>query len=145
MLLDKFDWLVNSKGYLIDKDDNIINRQGEIVINQKYINENGEIPKLFRDLLFKGEESDHSLADQLIQEVSGKFETRGDSKILPKPSKQDGTIKDKEGRLCNQDGFLMDWDGNIVDKKGWIVFPVSTLDFETKKAKWGQGTIPRIF
>ena len=39
VLLDKFDWLVNSKGYLIDKDNNIINRQGEIVINQKYINE----------------------------------------------------------------------------------------------------------
>ena len=36
----------------------------------------------------------------------------------------------------------MDKDGNIIDSKGMIVFPASTLDYETKKAKLGYGTIP---
>jgi len=39
----------------------------------------------------------------------------------------------------------MDKDGNIVDQKGRVVFPAATLDYETKQARLGKGTIPRIF
>jgi len=77
--------------------------------------------------------------------VSGKFEVKDGELQVPKSWRSDGTVLDKQGWTCNSDGYLMDKDGNIIDWKGMIVFPASTLEYETKLAKKGLGTIPRIF
>lgn len=55
-MTDKFGNKVNSKGYLVDESGNIIDRQWNVVIPVRYLNDQGEIPKLFREMLFKGED-----------------------------------------------------------------------------------------
>lgn len=84
VLKDKEGRRVNEKGYLVDEDGNIINRQNEIVIPKKYLNSTGEIPKMFTSLLFKNEDfCNQSVAEQLRAELSGNFEGKHGEKILP--------------------------------------------------------------
>jgi hypothetical protein len=39
---------VNSKGYLIDEQGNVVNKRGGVVFGRRLIEEDGEIPKVFR-------------------------------------------------------------------------------------------------
>ncbi|CAI2372672.1 unnamed protein product [Moneuplotes crassus] len=56
--IDNHDRRVNSKGYYTDEEGNILDRNGNIVIESYLVAENGEIPKIFRSgLLCKESES----------------------------------------------------------------------------------------
>ncbi len=94
-----------------------MNQAGKPIIPAWFVNETGEIPKVFKELLFKNETTESpSVADQLWKELSGSFKQKKDgSLVLPKSKNPEGTILDKDGRTCSQEGYLMDQNGNIVD------------------------------
>jgi len=52
---------VNTKGYTVDKQGNVINSSGQVVFERNLLDRNGEIPELFRANLLRTEtESDIS-------------------------------------------------------------------------------------
>ena len=133
---------MNAKGYLTDNHGNIVSKSGKVIIPHKFLNPTGEMPKVFREMLFKGEDDGpgKSVTEQLREEISGNFRDKNSIDV-----DENGLCRDDEGRTCNQDGYLMDAHGNVVDNKGRVIFAAAVLDHEAKKAKMGFGTIPRIF
>jgi glutathione peroxidase-family protein len=121
--LDKNNRKVNSKGYLIDEDGNIISKNGKKLFDSKHL-KNGEYPKIFPFTRFN------------IKNVLGEFEPDPlNNPILKKHS--DGTYRDDKGQRVNARGYLIDAQGNVIDKKGKIMFEKILLDSE--------GEIPKVF
>jgi hypothetical protein len=104
--VDKLDREVNSKGYLIDSEGNIISKNKELIWNLNELYDD-EPPKIFEFTEFS------------IDWILGKVNE--DLRINP-----DKNIKyDKENRKINQLGYLIDENGNIIDTyHGKILFKI---------------------
>jgi hypothetical protein len=46
---------VNAKGYLIDKNGNVINKNGKVMFEKALLDNEGDIPKVFRTGLLKSD------------------------------------------------------------------------------------------
>ena len=58
---------VNSKGYLIDKDGNVINKEGRLMFMKKLLDNEEDIPKVFRTGLLKSDTA--SSLSRLMSEI----------------------------------------------------------------------------
>ena len=58
---------VNSKGYLIDQNGNVVNKRGVVVFNKRLLEDDGEIPKVFRAGLLRKDTFDSF--SQLMSEI----------------------------------------------------------------------------
>ena len=47
--MDNQQQLVNPMGYLIDTDGNVIDKQGEIIFKKEVLDEDGDIPKIYKN------------------------------------------------------------------------------------------------
>jgi len=66
-LIDRDGKLVNSKGYLIDKHGNVINRNGMITFARELLDNEQDIPKVFRTGLLKSDTA--SSLSRLMSEI----------------------------------------------------------------------------
>ena len=114
---------VNEKGYLIDSDGNIIDREGKNIFSNKHL-KNGEFPKIFLFTKFN------------IDNIMGDFEMSPLSEPILDQDKN-GNFIDRKGRLVNSRGYLIDAEGNVIDKRGKRMFDKVVLTAE--------GEIPKIF
>jgi hypothetical protein len=114
---------VNDKGYLIDGESNIIDKDGKRIFEEKML-KNGEPPKIFLFTKFN------------IALITGDFEMSPlTDPILGKDA--NGNLIDRKGRRVNQRGYLIDKEGNIIDKNGNKMFDFNILSTD--------GEIPKIF
>lgn len=58
---------VNAKGYLIDQNGNVVNKRGVVVFNKRLLEDDGEIPKVFRAGLLRKDTFDSF--SQLMSEI----------------------------------------------------------------------------
>jgi hypothetical protein len=58
---------VNSKGYLVDKDGNVIDKKSNVVFKKKLLDNDGDIPKVFRTGLLKSDTA--SSLSRLMSEI----------------------------------------------------------------------------
>merc|ERR1719183_574683 len=58
---------VNSKGYLVDKDGNVIDRKKNVMFKNKLLDNEGDIPKVFRTGLLKSDTA--SSLSRLMSEI----------------------------------------------------------------------------
>lgn len=114
---------VNEKGYLIDSDGNIIDREGKRIFVKEHL-KNGEFPKIFLFTKFN------------IDNITGDFEMSPLSEPILDKDPQ-GNYIDRKGRRVNSRGYLIDNEGNIIDKRGKRMFDKVVLTPE--------GEIPKIF
>lgn len=114
---------VNEKGYLIDIDGNIIDREGKRIFVKEHL-KNGEFPKIFLFTKFN------------VDNITGDFELSPLSEPILDQDKN-GNFIDRKGRLVNSRGYLIDRDGNVIDKRGKRMFDKIVLTAE--------GEIPKIF
>ncbi len=114
---------MNDKGYLVDKDENIIDKTGKKIFDKKHLKQ-GEIPKIFPFTKFK------------LKNILGTFEMDplGNPILDRSPS---GHLIDREGRRVNRKGYLIDTDGNVINKYGKIMFDKEILDEDDE--------IPKVF
>ena len=124
-MVDKLGRPVNQKGYLVDKDGNVISSEGGKVMFENYtLSKDGEIPKLFSFLKFN------------LDEVRGDYEM--DPLGNPMLTKgKDGTFLDTKGRKVNDKGYLVDDTGNVVNKRKQKVFGKTLLEED--------GEVPKVF
>ena len=114
---------VNEKGYLIDSDGNIIDREGKRLFVKEHL-KNGEFPKFFLFTKFN------------IANISGDYEKSPLSEpILSKDI--NGNLIDQQGRRVNSRGYLIDDFGNVIDKNGNRMFDKEVLN--------PDGDIPKLF
>jgi hypothetical protein len=66
-LIDRDGKLVNARGYLIDKDGNVIDKYGKKMFDKEILDEEGEIPKVFRTGLLKSDSG--SSLSRLMSEI----------------------------------------------------------------------------
>ena len=66
-LIDRNGKIVNSKGYLIDKDGNVINKHGKVMFGKELLDNEEDIPKVFRTGLLKSETA--SSLSRLMSEI----------------------------------------------------------------------------
>ena len=114
---------VNEKGYLIDNDGNIVDREGKRIFVKEHL-KNGEFPKIFLFTKFN------------IDNITGDFELSPLSEPILEQDKN-GNFIDRKGRLVNSRGYLIDQAGNVIDKRGKRMFDKVVLTPE--------GEIPKIF
>lgn len=85
---------MNERGYLIDENGNIIDKERKKLFEKKYL-KNGEFPKIFPFTKFN------------IKKVLGNFEMDPlGNPILDKGP--NGQLVDRDGKLVNQRGYLVD-------------------------------------
>lgn len=132
---------VNAAGWLIDKDDNIINRHGETQFCKEQLKDKGELPKLYN---FEGKE-------YKIKSVMGQFERDKRSKeilLRYRTKKNKQIICDLQGRRTNSKGYLVDEEGNIIDKGGELIWrshelindePMKIFEFTEFSINWVKG------
>ena len=121
--MDKLGRRVNEKGYLLDQQGNIVDKDGKKIFDKKHI-KNGEIPKIFPFTKFN------------IKNVLGTFEMDpAGNPILDK--NENGELIDRDGRRVNERGYLTDSNGNVIDKNNKVMFDKDILDAE--------GEIPKVF
>ena len=66
-LIDRNGKIVNSKGYLIDKDGNVINKHGKVMFGKELLDNEEDIPKVFRTGLLKSDTA--SSLSRLMSEI----------------------------------------------------------------------------
>ena len=66
-LIDRNGKIVNQKGYLIDKDGNVINKHGKKMFGKELLDNEKDIPKVFRTGLLKSETA--SSLSRLMSEI----------------------------------------------------------------------------
>ena len=116
---DKLGREVNQRGYLVDKDGNVINQDGEILFYKHQLNEDGDIPKIFSFTYFN--QSD----------VMGKYQIdpQTDLPVISEDSElAEGQYRDDEGAAVNRLGFLVQPEGHICDKGKRKVFDYEILE-----------------
>lgn len=122
-LEDNFGRRVNEKGYLVDRDGNIIDKEGRKIWHAKDL-KFGDFPKIFQFTKFN------------INNVIGDFEMSPlTDPILEKDA--NGNFIDRRGRLVNARGYLIDREGNIIDKYGKKMFDRAILS--------ADGELPKVF
>lgn len=106
--------LVNEKGYLVDQNENIINKEGKKIFDKKHLKQ-GEIPKIFPFTKFK------------VKNVMGNFEMDPlGNPILDKNA--NGDLLDRDGKVVNARGYLINKNGDVIDKYGKVMFDKEILD-----------------
>lgn len=115
---------VNSKGYLVDGEGNVINKRGLVIFKKNQLSPEGEIPKLFPFTKFN------------VDSIIGCLEKDDKGRYLLQEGPRGETV-DMDGRRVNSKGYLIDKVGNIIDRNGNRVFDKDILDEE--------GEIPKIF
>lgn len=114
---------VNEAGYLVDKKENVIDREGKVLFLSKQL-VGGEIPKIFSFSKFN------------ISSILGTFDMDPLGVPVIGRSSSGGFI-DQEGRPISSKGYLIDPEGNIINKYGQLVFRKSILTED--------GDIPKVF
>ena len=106
---------MNAKGYLIDHQGHVVDKDGRRIFDKKYLASNGEVPKIFPFTKFN------------IQNIQGDFEMDpvGNPILERRP---DGSFVDREGKRVNARGYYCDEHGNVIDKKGKIMFNKEILE-----------------
>jgi len=66
-LIDRQGQRVNSKGYLVDKNGNVINKNGKVMFERGLLDNEGDIPKVFRTGLLKSDTA--SSLSRLMSEI----------------------------------------------------------------------------
>lgn len=66
-LIDRQGQRVNPKGYLIDKNGNVINKNGKVMFQKGLLDNEGDIPKVFRTGLLKSDTA--SSLSRLMSEI----------------------------------------------------------------------------
>ena len=66
-LIDSNNRKVNQKGYLIDCDQNVIDKNGKVMFDRDFLDSEGDIPKVFRTGLLKLDQS--SSLSRLMSEI----------------------------------------------------------------------------
>ena len=120
---DKVGRPVNEKGYLVDPDGDIMDREGKRIFLKEHL-KNGEFPKIFLFTKFN------------INNITGDFEMSPLSEPILDED-ENGNFIDRKGRLVNPRGYLIDPNGNVVDKRGKPMFDKVVLS--------PDGEIPKIF
>ena len=123
-IVDNVGRRVNPKGYLVDENGNIIDREGRKIWDHDHL-KNDEPPKIFLFTKFD------------IEKITGDFEMSPLSEPILDQDK-DGNLVDRQGRRVNPRGYLIDNDGNIIDKRGNRMFDKNILTHP-------GGEIPKIF
>jgi hypothetical protein len=114
---------VNSKGYLVNKRGDVVDKDGKVLFLKKHLMED-EIPKIFPFTRFD------------ISSVQGEF----DMDPLGMPILEclgDGEFRDRKGQRVNQKGYLVDKAGNVINKHGKVQFFKDVLE--------PDGDIPPVF
>lgn len=141
---------VNKSGWLIDKDENIIDSTGKTRIIKAQLDEKGEIRKLFN---YDGNE-------YKIKSILGTFSRNPNSKeiVLCKntskksPFANQNFSYDLRGRRVNSKGYLLDDRGNIIDKSGSIIWrshelmynePPKIFPYSEFSMNWIKGNMDR--
>ena len=112
------------KGYLVDTDGNVKNKDGKILFENFTLTKDGEIPKLFPFLKFN------------IDEIRGDFEMDPLGNPMLQRTK-DGHLLDNKGTRVNPKGYLLDEHGHVVNKHKIKVFSKWILDED--------GDVPKVF
>jgi len=107
--------LINSQGYLIDADGNVVDKDDGTKLFEKKHLLNDEIPKLFAFIRFN------------IKDYQGDYEKDKYSDPILKKDKN-GEYVDKIGRKINSKGYLIDKKGNVIDQNGYVMFNKEILD-----------------
>ena len=66
-LIDRDGKVVNQRGYLIDEHGNVIDKRGKLMFNKEILDDEGEIPKVFRTGLLKSDTA--SSLSRLMSEI----------------------------------------------------------------------------
>jgi len=66
-LVDKRNRVVNQRGYLVDRNGNIIDRRGKPMFDKSVLDDQGEIPKVFRTGLLRSDTG--SSLSRLMSEI----------------------------------------------------------------------------
>jgi hypothetical protein len=114
----------NEKGYLVDRNGNVMDdKTGRVWWLAKHL-KNGEFPKIFPYTKFN------------IKSIQGEYDLdpHGNPAIS---TDQNGNPVDRMHRAVNKRGYLVDRNGNIVDKRGKLMFDKAVLD--------PDGEIPPVF
>jgi hypothetical protein len=123
-MVDKKGRRVNNKGYLLDKDGNVINSEGKIIFDYFALSKDNEIPKFFPFLKFN------------VDDIKGDYEMDPLGNPMLQKSKS-GELLDNKGRRVNEKGYLIDDHGNIKNKRGFKVFGRTLIE--------DDGEIPKVF
>lgn len=121
--IDNLSRKINSRGYLIDKFGNVVDKDGREIFEGKHLT-NDEIPKIFPFTKFN------------VKNVLGKFEMDPlGNPILDRDA--EGSFIDQDGKRCNSKGYMIDSEGNVINKNGKRMFDKKLLD--------NENDIPKVF
>ncbi len=126
--VDKYNRIVNKKGWLVDRKGNIVDIMGVKKFDHKKLTPDmSDLPRLYN---YSGKKYD-------IKDVCGSFDLNFNTGEIMLKTNNQGQNFDNFGRLVNAQGYLIDYSGNIVDKDGKKIFD--------KKHISSNGEIPKIF
>lgn len=109
---------------MVDKEGNLVNKDGKKVYLKKEMSDDGEFPKILPYTKFD------------INQIKGDCDRDGSGKVILLENKKGETV-DKKGRRVNSKGYLIDNEGNIIDQRKNRVFDKDILSEE--------GEIPKVF
>jgi hypothetical protein len=119
-LVDSKGRRVNSKGYLVDNNGNVVNKRGIVVFNKRLLEDDGEIPKVFRAGLLRKDTFDSF--SQLMSEIEdlerlqemgengGQNDPRMQDKMRRRMEKENERMQKKIDKIVDGDedeGMLM--------------------------------------
>ena len=105
----------NERGYLVDKDGNIINNyNGQKMFDKSALDGKGEVPAPFN--VEKHNFNPH--------QVRGEFDFDRNGNPMIKKTKS-GEYVDKRGQKVSARGYRLDKDGNVIDHQGRVKFDKS--------------------
>lgn len=103
---DKNYRVVNQCGFLVNKQEDIIDNEGEVKFIREMLTENGDLQHLFN---FKAEKFK-------IQDIMGIVRKDDNSKnIVMQVDKRTNKATDERGRTINAQGYLVDERGSIIN------------------------------
>ena len=140
-LVDSKGRRVNSKGYLIDQNGNIVNKKGNIVFNKRLLEEDGEIPKVFRAGLLRKDTYDSF--SQLMSEIEDleRLQEMGENGANPKIEEKMSRRMQKDERMQKKIDKLVD---GADEDDGMLMKELEELVKGTNgPAGKGQGADPR--
>jgi len=86
---------VNAKGYLIDKNGNVINKNGKVMFEKSLLDNEGDIPKVFRTGLLKSDTA--SSLSRLMSEIERNQPSEFDQEERRIQDEINGQMRDGRG------------------------------------------------